>query len=219
MMDCQTTRKYRDDYLDDRLEPFIRHAVNAHLKQCEQCAQAFREDAELLTALRDLPVPPPSGDLVERSLARADRRGRKRQRLWQAGGLAVAASLLVAITAGLVTQGPLNPTESPRVVAVQPGQDQPVNLVFNSRRRLEGVTLSVEVPEGVEIAGHPGKRRLNWQTTLEPGRNLLRLPVIVTDSGGVMRASIRHGGEQRLMEVRLEPRQPDRSGLLSGPSV
>lgn len=218
-MDCLTTRNYRDDYLDGRLEPSLRQAVNAHLEQCEQCAQAFREDAELLTALRDLPVPPPTGDLVERSLARADRRGRKRQRLWQAGGLAVAASLLVAITAGLVIQGPLNRTESPRVVAVQPGQDQPVNLVFNSRRRLEGVTLRLEVPEGVEIAGHPGKRRLNWQTTLEPGRNLLRVPVIVNDGGGVLRAGIRYGGEQRRLEVRLEPRRPDRSGLLSVPSV
>ncbi|MFB6259496.1 MAG: anti-sigma factor, partial [Thiohalorhabdaceae bacterium] len=202
-------------YLDDRLESSLRQSVSTHLEHCEQCAQAFREDAELLTALRDLPVPPPSGDLVERSMARADRRGRKRQRLWQAGGLAVAASLLVAITAGLVTQGPPNPTESPRVVAVQPGQDQPVNLVFNSRRRLEGVTLSVEVPEGVEIASHPGKRHLNWQTTLEPGRNLLRLPVIVNNGGGVLRAGIRHGGEQKRLEVRLKPRRPDRSGLLT----
>ncbi|MEF8794372.1 anti-sigma factor family protein [Thiohalorhabdus sp.] len=218
-MDCKTNRKFRDDYLDARLEPSLRQAVNAHLAECDQCAQAFREDRDLLGALQDLPVPPASEYLVERAMGQGARRERQRQRRWQAGGLAVAAGLLIAVVLGLVTQKPLNGTQEPPMVAVKPGQSQPVNLVFNSRRRMEGVTLSVEVPEGVEIANHPGKRRLNWQATLEPGQNLLRVPVIVRGEGGVLRANIRHGGQQKRLNVRLQPQQPDRSRLGTGQSA
>jgi ferric-dicitrate binding protein FerR (iron transport regulator) len=216
-MNCDRFRQRIDDYQDGRLTPEATEAMAAHAGVCPDCAAHLRQQEGLRQALRDLPVPPPSGDLVARALDRAGARERRRQRLWSAGGLAVAASLLVAVAVGLVTKGPgVGPGDHP-VVTVTPGKTQRINLAFNSSSRMEGVTLSVTLPEGAELAGHPGKRRLSWQTTLESGRNLLELPVIVRDAGGVLRAELEYGDTRRRLDLHLKAGQPDRSGLgLSG---
>lgn len=216
-MDCKTTRSYRDDFLDGRLDEAVRRAVASHLRHCPDCAQRFREDEALMRALRDLPVPPAATDLLEGGLARAQERKRRNRRLASFGGLAVAASLVLAVAVGLLAPGP--GPEGPTVVAVTPGQTERVNLVFNSPSRLEGVTLSVAVPEGVEIAGYPGKRKLTWQTTLESGRNLLRLPVILRGAGGVLRADVQIDDTRRSFDLQLRPRDPDRSGLTPEPAA
>lgn len=216
-MDCQTTRSYRDDFLDGRLDEAARQAVASHLRHCPDCAQRFREDEALMRALRDLPVPPAATDLLEGGLARAQERKRRNRRLVNFGGLAVAASLVLAVAVGLLAPG--SAPEGPTVVAVTPGQTERVNLVFNSPSRLEGVTLSVAVPDGVEIAGYPGKRKLTWQTTLESGRNLLRLPVILRGAGGVLRADVQIDDTRRSFDLQLRPRDPDRSGLTPEPAA
>lgn len=216
-MNCDQFRQQIDEYHDDLLTPEGAQAMAGHAEACADCAAHLHQQETLRQALRDLPVPPPSGDLMARSLDRAAARERRRHRVWSAGGLAVAASLLVAVAVGLVTTGPgTAPTNTP-VVTVTPGQTQRVNLAFNSSSRIEGVTLSVTLPEGAEIPGHPGKRELSWQTTLESGRNLLQLPVVVRGAGGVLRAELEYGDTRRRLDLQLQPRQPERSGLgLSG---
>ena len=212
-MNCDHFRQQIDDYQDDLLAPEATRAMAAHVEACADCAAYLHQQEALHQALRDLPVPPPSGDLMARSLDQAMARERRRQRLWSAGVLAVAASLLLAVAVGLVTTGPGMAPPSKPVVTVTPGQTQRINLAFNSNSRMEGVTLSVTLPEGAEIAGHPGKRKLSWQTTLESGRNLLELPVIVRGAGGVLRADLEYGDTRRSLDLQLKTHQPDRSGL------
>jgi len=218
-MDCQQAHNRIDDYLDGQVEPRMATDMAEHFKECSECADRLKEQEVLRQALRDLPVPPPSPDLWQRSMDRAVKRSKKRQRLWNAGGLAIAASLLLAVAVGLVTSGPGSAPTGPAVVAVSPGQTEHVNLVFNSRSRLEDVSLSLELPEGVEVAGHAGKRQLAWRTTLEPGRNLLKLPVVVNGPGGTLRANLRYGDNRRSFDLQIRPQHPDRSGLLPGPAV
>ncbi|HKJ70711.1 MAG TPA: zf-HC2 domain-containing protein [Gammaproteobacteria bacterium] len=213
-MDCTRIRNRLDDYLDGQLEAAASTAVAGHLAECAECAERFREEEALRQALRDLPVPPPSGDLLAAARREADRRERGR-RLWGAGGLGVAAALLLAVAVGLVQRAPApggGASGGLSVVAVAPGQTQRVNLVFNSRSRLEDVTLSVRLPAGVELAGHPGKRRITWQTNLEPGRNLLRLPVVVNGAGGVVHADLRYDDTRRSFGLEVRARTDDGSG-------
>ena len=218
-MNCEGVQARLDDYLDGQLEAEEAAAVAGHAEACGDCGARLRDAEAFRRALRDLPVPPPSGDLLERAMDRAAERQHRRQRAWGMGGLAIAASLLVAVAVGLVTQGPALGPSGPTVVAVTPGQTERINLAFNSPSRLQEVSLSVTLPAGVEIAGHPGKRRLSWRTTLEAGRNLLELPVVVRGSGGVLRAELEYGDTRRSFRLRLSPQQSDRSGLLSGPAA
>lgn len=218
-MNCHTALQYRDTHLDDRLDGETQRTIADHLHRCPDCARRFRTDEALLASLREQPVPAPSQDLVEAAMGRVAARQRRRRRAGTFGGLAAAASLLVAVTVALMGEGPGSQPTGPTVVAVEPGKTQRITLAFNSQTRREGVTLSLVLPEGVAIDGHSGKRRLSWQTTLEPGRNLLELPIIVNGSGGIMRAGLDYGSEQRTFHLQIRPKSPDESALSSEPNV
>lgn len=59
-----------------------------------------------------------------------------------------------------------------------------VTLAFNSVKALDGATIAIELPENVAIVGYPGRRSLEWQTNLDAGKNVLRLPVVATGTIG-----------------------------------
>lgn len=218
-MNCQSALQYRDTYLDDRLDGEAHRAIADHLRRCPECARRFRTDEALLASLREQPVPPPSRDLVEAAVGRAEARQQRRRRASTFGGLAAAASLLVAVTVALMSGGPGSQPAGPTVVAVEPGKSERIALAFNSPKRREGVTLSLVLSEGVAIEGHTGKRRLSWQTTLEPGRNLLELPIIVNGSGGTLRADLDYGSEQRSFDLQIRPKSPEVSASSADPNA
>jgi hypothetical protein len=91
---------------------------------------------------------------------------------------------------------------------VAPGDVQPVSLMFRSPRSLTGVTITLQLPEGVELAGHPARRELAWQADLQAGANRLDLPVVVRHGGGgVLTAQLAHGRDRRQIAVLIEPRR------------
>ena len=216
-MNCDDVLHHIDDHLDGTIDPAAESALSAHAAACPDCAERLRQEAELREALRELPVPPPRNDLLAGARARAQRRHRQR---WFTGVTTVglAASLLLALLLGpLQPFGPAAPgPEAVRTasVAVTPGRTERVQLVFNSPKAMQRVTLHLELPAGVELAGYPGQRRLEWQTSLEAGRNLLELPVVLRGTaGGALRAGIRYDGESRHFQLQLQPHAPQESGL------
>jgi len=213
-MSCETLREQLDDYLDGRLAEATARTVSDHLAECGACSRRLQEARDLQAALRGMAVPPPSGDLLERAMQDRSRRDRARR---QMGVLAAAASLLLAVAAGwLALDTRQDPLEGTRMVAVTPNQPEKVSLVFNSSERLEEVTLTVKVPEGVELAGYPNQRKLSWRTTLEAGRNVLELPVILrSKKERALAARLEHGDSRREFRLRLQPRQAEPTGALS----
>jgi hypothetical protein len=129
--------------------------------------------------------------------------------VWLAAG-AVMASFAVAI--GLwSTRQPVSTPDTMPVAHVQPSAIagvQPVRLVFRSASALDDVTIELVLPEGVELDGYPGQRRLVWQSDLRAGSNLLELPVLVHGRGGVLTATLNHGAERRQFSARVVPAQP-----------
>jgi hypothetical protein len=80
-----------------------------------------------------------------------------------------------------------------------------VNLVFSSTEVLEGATLTVSLPDGVELAGFPGQREISWETNLAVGKNLLPLKLIaLTPAGGVVLARLEHDDRDRTFRLRVE---------------
>ena len=158
-------------------------------------------DLELQQRLRALPVPPPSADYVPRVLA-AVRRARVRAYA-PALGAALAASLALGI--GIAVQLDRKPEAQPapaHTVTLAAGTMSPVRLRFRSPRALDGVTIRLQLPQGVELAGHPGRSELTWQTNLQAGANLLELPMISQGGeGGLLTASLGHGQDRRQFAV------------------
>jgi hypothetical protein len=164
-------------------------------------------ERELLRRLRELPVPPPSPGFAARVLHTAAAPA------WRpALGMALAATLVIAVAGGvwLAERGaaPVTPTE-PRLVLLAAGEVQPVSLVFRSPRALSGVTIHVQLPDGVELAGHPARTELSWQADLQVGANRLDLPVVVRrGDGGVVTTSLSYGQDRRHITVLVRAREP-----------
>jgi Putative zinc-finger len=105
-------------YLDAELEVSERQAVEAHLRQCDECARHLEDLAAVDEMARALPLEAPGGyfeTLPGRVRFKvAARRGRPSLPVWS---WAVAAALLLAVvTPALLRRSPA-PVEAPRSVA------------------------------------------------------------------------------------------------------
>jgi hypothetical protein len=96
--------------------------------------------------------------------------------------------------------------------------------VFNSGQALKNVTLRLNMPQGVELAGFEEQREVVWQTNLVQGENMLVLPVIVRNrEGGSLISEIRHGSQSKQFELHIKVMRPDhpasRAGRFEGRQV
>jgi len=67
-------------------------------------------------------------------------------------------------------------------VALTIDRPETVRLMFNSAKPLKAATLSLALPENVELVGYGNRRELSWQTDLREGGNLMQLPLVVRRS-------------------------------------
>jgi len=80
-----------------------------------------------------------------------------------------------------------------------------INLVFASKEPLDTATLTVMLPQGVEMQGFPGQREVTWQTSLNAGKNLLPLKLIATSPvGGEVLATLEHDDRGRTFRLRVD---------------
>ena len=168
------------------------------------------EEQELLGLLKDYPVPEAEAGFYDRAVVRAVHKGSRRQRnRWMLAGFgsAIAAGLAIwAITAMLMTT-PQLPDAEPTIpgVTIAMEQEHTVRLVFASAEALESATLTVSLPEGIELAGFPGQREITWETSLQEGKNLLPLTLIaLTPAGGELLARLEHKDRNRTFRLKVD---------------
>jgi len=168
------------------------------------------EEQELLALLKDYPMPEATAGFYDQALVRAAHEGTRRQRnrwLMTGFGSAVAAGLAVVLISSMFFNAPEIPTPADGIpgVTMALAEPQTVNLVFASAEALDSATLTVLLPEGVELAGFPGQREISWETSLAAGRNLLPLKLIaLTPTGGEVLARLEHDDRNRTFRLRVE---------------
>jgi hypothetical protein len=231
-MNCTNTIQQLDDYLDDTLSPAEAAGMRRHFEECPACAAELRERSALRRELARLPVPAAEPEVLERLLARAVRTPTPpaplfyRQHVWHRVGLATAAVLLLAIGFGLGLKIAADkPSDAgPQVVlAAQPIQLGPtgerVGLMFRTTDALHDASISVWLPDDVQIAGRPHVHHLSWHTDLKPGPNLLELPLQATGShGGTLVVRLSQGSVVKTLEIPIavRPSKGPETGLRSG---
>jgi hypothetical protein len=168
------------------------------------------QEQELLDMLKEYPAPDAEPGFYDRALVRAVHKGSRRQRnRWMLTGFgsAIAAGLAIwAITAMLMTT-PQLPDAEPAIpgVTIAMEQEHTVRLVFSSAQALESATLTVSLPDGIELAGFPGQREITWETSLKEGKNLLPLTLIaLTPAGGELLARLEHKDRNRTFRLRVD---------------
>ena len=175
-----------------------------------QTSDTNNQEREVLELLRDYPAPAADEGFYERALVRATHEGSKRQRnRWMLTGFgaAVAATIAAWMIGGLL----LNEPQLPAVDSAIPGvtialaEPRTVNLMFASATPLDSATLTVTLPDGIELDGFPGQREITWETSLSEGRNLLPLTLVaVTPTGGELLARLEHEERERTFRLRVD---------------
>ena len=167
------------------------------------------EERELLELMKDYPMPEATTGFYDEALVTAAEEGRRRQKrrwLMTGFGSAVAAGLAIFVVAMMLA----SPADLPAVDDSIPGvtialaEPRTVNLVFASAEALDTATLTVTLPEGIELDGFPGQREISWETSLAEGRNLLPLKLIaVSPVGGELLARLEHDDRDRTFRLQV----------------
>ncbi len=172
-------------------------------------ARSDTRDQEILALLKDYPMADVSTGFYDQALARATHEGTRRQRnrwIMTGFGSAVAAGVVLWLIGGFFLSAPdvTTPDASIPGIAMTLEEPRTVNLVFASASALDDATLTVTLPDGIELAGFPGQREISWQTSLVEGKNYLPLELIaLTSAGGEVLARLEHDKRGRTFRLRV----------------
>lgn len=167
------------------------------------------QDQEVLELLKDYPMAEASAGFYDRALARATHEGTRRQRnrwIMTGFGSAVAAGLALWLIGGFFLTAPQTPGPAADIpgVVMTLAEPRTVNLVFASAIDLVDATLTVVLPEGIDVAGFEGQREITWTTSLQAGKNVLPLELVASSPrGGELLATLRHGNDDRTFRLRV----------------
>lgn len=197
MMDCRTLQGDMDAILDGSRGRAALREAREHLSHCPACRAHVADVRALQRALG-------TGDHTGMPAAARRRLLRGPGPLRAAGLAGAAAAAVLAVAVFLLRPG--DEPAGPGLATVDDTgwRSTTVQLEFRAKEALSGVHISLELPEGTQVEGHPGRRRLSWEDDLEPGANRLRIPLIVTgEPGGELVARLEHQGRSR--ELRVAP--------------
>jgi hypothetical protein len=211
-MTCRQIENQLDDYLDGTLEPAALTAVESHAAECVDCARLISRGEAVKGALAAMPVEGPRPGFFEQALAAAANqpvasRPKRMLQAWRVSAIAAglaAAAIVVLLTTNTDQVEREAPAAGMAQVALAVEEARTINLVFASAEALEGVSLTVELPPGVELQRYPGRERVQWSTRLQPGKNVLPLELVAHGgTGGELVATMRRDGKKEVFRVSI----------------
>ena len=166
-------------------------------------------DEALDALLKDYPMQEASPEFFDKALLVAAQTGARRQRnrwLMTGFGGAIAAGIVAWLVGGMMLTVPDSIAPEIPGVAIAIEETRQINLVFASSREIDGATLTVELPDGVELAGFPGQRSVSWETSLDAGKNHLPLNLIATRAvdDAIVVARLEHENRRKTFELRID---------------
>lgn len=198
-MTCRQFNQEVGSLVRGELPPHEQEALESHASVCPECAELWEDERRLQKGILAQTIPEPNADFEARVRAMAlAGRAPHRSKLPQAPiwASAVAAVLALGIFIGMQI-GPVKVAPSGEHLAETSDENKAepatqlqnraevrtVRLAFNSRRAMENVTLTLEMPPNAELAPFPGRQTISWKVNLKEGDNVLALPINVLFPG------------------------------------
>jgi len=209
-MTCSLINKQLDDYVDVQLDVADTRLLDEHVAHCADCQEVLDRERALRASLKeygDSSMPQPDVAFFDRALAKAAQSGTRGQRnRWVMTGFggAIAAALAVWMIGGtfFATAELGEPVIATIAMVIE--EPRTVNLVFSSAIPLTDATLTITLPEGIEVMGFQGQREIVWMTSLKEGKNILPLTLIATSPlGGELLATLQHADDDRSFRVQV----------------
>ncbi len=209
-MTCNLISNQLDDYVDARLDVADLQLLGEHTAHCADCQEVLDHERALRASLKeygDSSMPQPDGAFFDRAIAKATQNGTRRQRnRWVMTGFggAMAAALVLWMIGGTLFEAPQFSEPPIASIAIVIEEPRTVNLVFASAIPLTDATLTITLPEGIEVMGFQGQREIVWMTSLKEGKNILPLTLIATSPlGGELLATLQHADDDRSFRVQV----------------
>jgi hypothetical protein len=216
IMNCKIGLNLVDDYLGGYLDEDTRQVLEDHLEQCASCQARFAQDRDLRQRLQAQLVVQPKAEFADRVLERTvDYHNNKTSHNWSFIRGAVAASIVIAVTSFVLRLSIPQPGPELARQTLSLHQVTRVALALDSREELKGATITLRLPDNVELKGYPGQRMISWKTDIDRGTNMLALPVKgVSEKNGLLVARLEYGNKSKEYKVELSVRNPDVKGGL-----
>ena len=196
---CATVNILLDDFLIGRLSESDADLVSDHLRQCEKCDHRYHEVKALIYPLQSLKVPAMSARFADSAIARAIEANTNRSsRLLRqvAGGIAASFILLFVLTFVAFDSNPVKPA-SPIVLIED--EIKTVKLAIESARAVDGIKMTIDLSDNLEVSGYENLRQISWRTRLEKGTNVISLPISAIASGdGRIKASVQLQDKEKI---------------------
>lgn len=219
-MDCLDIVERMTDHLERRLCPSGSARIDAHLSSCRDC-RAARAALRALRVERDRPVPCPDEAFLTRAVRHAAARspahllanaGRSRFWLGTWFGAALAAGLgAVMMGAGMLSLPPQTSVMPTAELAIALHDSREVNIAIDSPISVANADIRVVVSGAIALTDFADQTELRWSTPLDPGTNLLSVPVTMQGSdGGHLLVEVVHGSERKTFAVRVTEGEPAR---------
>jgi hypothetical protein len=217
IMNCKISLNLVDDYLGGYLDQDTRKALEEHLEQCASCQAQFAQDKALRQRMQAQLIGQPKAGFADRVLARTVEHHQHQERHhWSFIGGAIAASVVIAVTSFVLRFAAPQPEQAQQTLALN--QVTRVALALDSREELKGATITLRLPDNVELKGFPGQRMISWKTDIDRGTNLLALPVKgVAAKNGLLVARLEYGNKSKEYKVELNVKNQDVNGGLTLP--
>lgn len=188
--------------------------VADHLALCELCEQHM-DDLRLTRVLRSLEIPEPDPAFLDAMISESTMRFETQPRRWHRFAGAAMFAVLCVVAANWL---PLSPHQASSELSALPAgearETRHISIVIYSHEE-QDAELSIALAENLEIEGFAGQHSLTWHTQLTEGKNLLRLPVLVSGDGGDMQVKSRFSGREHQVQVRVMHSKPSQdSGSL-----
>lgn len=201
-MDCVDIQQQFDDLFDDGLSAEAHHLVDAHIQDCITCQQAFEKERSFRQLLRTYPVPSARPEFTARLIT--PEKHQRPVKLWQgfAAGVAstAAASVLIFLMFSVWLSAPMTSNN----IELAVNEQRTINLVLNVTQDLPDATLSIVIPNHIELAGYPNQRSFIWQENLVAGNNVLSLPVVaIKAQQGQIVTTVKHGQDHKRFQFML----------------
>ena len=210
-MNCKDAQGQFDDYRSGGLGEGPKQAFSDHIANCETCRSQLSEQQALGEKLSVLDVEPYSDGFVDRALSRAasvHAERRHRAAYYKGFGSAMAAALMLWVAVGVIPQNDGQQLEQ-QIVSIALQETRELKLAFHSVKALENATISIELPDNVQLVGYEDRRVLEWQTNLTQGDNVLRLPLrALRAESGQLVAHVKHSQQSKTIQIRLNVGQP-----------
>ncbi|MDL0430770.1 zf-HC2 domain-containing protein [Marinobacter sp. TBZ242] len=220
-MTCRQFHQRVDSLVRGELPPDEQDALQAHASRCPDCSELWEDERRLQKGIMAQTIPAPNDDFESRIRAMAlsgnapRKSGLPQAPLWAS---AVAAVLALGIFIGMQI-GPSDPelpgndlAETPAAEMTDPAPQtrsapevKTVRLAFNSRRAMENVTLTLELPPNAELVPFPGRQTISWTVDLKEGDNVLALPINVLFPGsGELVAHLDDGTRRKTFSTAIQ---------------